>query len=457
MNPIKKVAIVVPNYTLRDEYGAPSSPPIGPAMVAAAVRAEGYEVDLIDGDAENLSMDETVERVLANRPDAVGISCNYITKHNPTKELARRLRERSDAFIFAGGNHAAAYSEGLLERDGPIQVVLTGEGEAETPLLFKALNETGSVDKVRGAKVLKNGVPTLVAPRAHVEDLDLLPPAAYDLLPMDKYGRFELVTSRGCPYTCSFCASTEIVGTKVRLRTPESVVTEVNHLRSTYGDRFLWISDDTFTAIRKHAVSMSAAFQELTPAVRWSCFATAVTLNTETLTAMKAGGCEYVSIGVESTHPAHKRYVGKRVSDDFIADAVKRCHDAGLRVYGFIIVGFPGENQETLESRYRLIEKAKFDDVGVNMLIPLPGTMIWHELTAAKAFDPAKLEFDYLFARVSDEGDSDPTARLTASWTELTPAELTEGVRICRELGKAASPNYVPRDIKRETVQAACA
>ena len=182
-----------------------------------------------------------------------------------------------------------------------------------------------------------------------------------------------------------------------------------------------------------------------------------MTLNTETLTAMKAGGCEYVSIGVESTHADHKRYVGKRVSDDFIADAVKRCHDAGLRVYGFIIVGFPGENQDTLASRYRLIEKAKFDDVGVNMLIPLPGTMIWHELTAAKMFDPAKLEFDYLFARVSDEGDSDPTARLTASWTSLTPAELTEGVRICRELGKAASPNYVPRDIKRETVQAACA
>ena len=162
---------------------------------------------------------------------------------------------------------------------------------------------------------------------------------------------------------------------------------------------------------------------------------------------MKSSGCEYTSIGVETTHPSQKRFVGKRVNDEFIADTVKRCHDHGLRVYGFIIVGFPGENEETLESRYRLIEKAGFDDVGVNMLIPLPGTMIWHELVRDKLFDPRKLEMDYLFARVSDEGDSDRAANLTATWTQLTARQLIDGVNKCREIGRAASPNYVPRDM----------
>lgn len=448
MKRMQRVVIAVPNYILRDEYGEPSSPPIGPAMVAAALRRADYEVAIVDADAENLSMDETADRILAFKPDAVGISCNYITKHNPTLKLAALLKARaSDLFVFAGGNHAAAYAEGLLELNGPIDVVLTGEGDAEAELLLKAMSETGSPVGVPGACIFTGGKSTLLAARGHVDDLDSLPLAAYDLLPMDKYRRFELVTSRGCPYTCSFCASTEIVGTKVRLRSPESVVGEIEHLRNTYGDRFLWISDDTFTAIKKHAVGISAAIEQFTPPVKWSCFSTAVTLNSEVLTAMKSSGCEYTSIGVETTHPSQKRFVGKRVNDEFIADTVKRCHDHGLRVYGFIIVGFPGENEETLESRYRLIEKAGFDDVGVNMLIPLPGTMIWHELVRDKLFDPRKLEMDYLFARVSDEGDSDRAANLTASWTQLTARQLIDGVNKCREIGKAASPNYVPRDM----------
>jgi len=478
MKRIKRVSIVVPNYILRDEYGAPSSPPIGPAMVAATLRNDGYEVDLIDADAENLNLEETVDRILAFGPEAVGISCNYITKHNPTVRLARLIKQRqADMFVFAGGNHAAAWYEGLLEADGPIDVVLTGEGEAETPSLLKAMSETGSPEGVPGACIFTGGTSTmlsaggksslpmytpgttkLLAPRGHIDQLDSLPLAAYDMLPMDKYLRYELVTSRGCPYTCSFCASTEIVGTKVRLRSPGSVVEEIKHLRSTYGERFLWISDDTFTAIRKHACGISAAFEEVMPPVRWSCFSTVSTLSTEVLTAMKRGGCEYTSIGVETTHPNQSKYVGKKVTDQTVADAVARCHDAGLRVYGFIIIGFPGENRETLESRYSLIEKAKFDDVGVNMLIPLPGTMIWHDLVEKKLFDPRKLEMDYLFARVSDEGDSDRSAKLTSTWTDLTAAELLEGVKICREIGKAASPNYVPRNLgKPAEPQQVCA
>ena len=467
MKRIKRVVIVVPNYILRDEYGAPSSPPIGPAMVAATLRLDGYEVELLDADAENLNLEQTADRIFAFGPEAVGISCNYITKHNPTLRLARILKQRqSDLLVFAGGNHAAAWYDGLLEAGSPIDVVLTGEGEAETPALLKAMSETGSPEGVPGACIFTGGMATvmsaggrsslpmvtpgatkLLAPRGHIDELDSLPLAAYDMLQMDKYMRFELVTSRGCPYTCSLCASTEIVGTKVRLRSPQSVVQEVQHLRSTYGERFLWISDDTFTAIKKHATSISAAFQELDNPVRWSCFSTVSTLNAEVLKAMKAGGCEYTSIGVETTHPSQSRYVGKKVTDQTVADAVARCHDAGLRVYGFIIMGFPGENRETMESRYNLIEKAKFDDVGVNMLIPLPGTMIWNELVASKKFDPRELPLDYLFARVSDEGDSDRSADLTSTWCDLTASELLEGVRKCREIGKAASPNYVPRDM----------
>src|SRR5262245_35948586 len=117
---IKRVAIVVPNYVLRDAFGEPTSPPLGPALVAASLREAGFEVDLVDADAENLTVDETATRVLASGAEAVGISCNYITKHNPTTRLAKRIREQSDAFIFIGGNHASAYSEAFLEADGPI-------------------------------------------------------------------------------------------------------------------------------------------------------------------------------------------------------------------------------------------------------------------------------------------------------------------------------------------------
>ena len=447
---MNRVTLVVPNYTLRQEFGEPSAPPIGPTLVAASLRDAGHSVAFVDADAEDLSVEETVERILNSEPDAVGISCNYITKHNPTIQLARRIKQRSNPFVFVGGNHASAYAPTLLEAEGfAIDMVLKGEGEVGAPILMRALSGKDSLENVPGACVLKQRKAIELSPPRHLQDLDALPLPAYDLLPMENYSRYAVVTSRGCPYRCSFCASTCIAGTKVRLRSVASVIQEIETLRRNYGERFIWISDDTFTAVPKHVRNLVSAMADLVPKLQWSCMTSIAAFLEDLLVAMKNAGCEYISIGVESTHPAHKRFIGKPISDESVVSAVAKIHRAGMRVYGFFIIGFPGENRETLEARYRLIEQAGFDGIAANLLIPLPGTALWQELVTNKLLDPCELDMDHLFARMTNEEVSYKTAVLLEKWTELTASELVEGCARCRKIAEASAPGdivYAPNE-----------
>ncbi|MFC1606563.1 B12-binding domain-containing radical SAM protein [Candidatus Latescibacterota bacterium] len=438
--------LVIPNYTLRDENGPPTAPPIGPALVASSLRDEGYQVSMIDADAENLSDTETVQRVIETNPDAIGFSCNYISKHNPTIDLAKQIKKQADVFTFAGGNHISAYTEPFLTSDKSlIDVVLKGEGEVNTPLLMRALSGKIGLEQVPGATINQNGRAVTLSHQQYVDNLDSLSLPAYDLLPMDIYSRNMIISSRGCPFSCSYCASTCINGTKVRLRSAASIIDEINYTRSSFGDKFFWFSDDTFAAVKKHVTAISLALTELENPIRWSCLANAARLTDDTLAKMKNAGCEYLSIGVESTHPDHKKFIGKPINDEMVIDAVKKIHDNDMRAYGFFIIGFPGENEETLESRYRLIEKARFDDVAVNLLILLPGTQLWDELVHKGLLDPETVDMDQFFARIKDDMDKSYSASMNEKWCDLTAEELLRGVEKCRELGKAASPEYRAR------------
>lgn len=415
-----RVAIVIPNYVLRGLFGDPTAPPLGAALVAAALREAGHEVSMIDADAEDLAPGQVLERLESRAPDAVGISCNYISKHNPTLLLAREIKQRVKCLVFVGGNHASAEAENLLASSGgAIDVVLRGEGEPTAPLLMGSLDRKAPLDS------------RSLEPR-HVEALDRLPLPAYDLLPMARYTRFAVLTSRGCPYGCSFCASNLVAGPRVRLRSPESVAEEVRLLRACYGERFLWLADDTFTAVPRHARAIAAALGGLSQPVKWSCMTSTTALSQALLGAMQKGGCEYVSIGVESTHPDHKRFMGKPVSDEGVFEAVRLIRDAGMRVYAFFIIGFPGETWDAVHHRVRLIERARFDGVAVNLLIPLPGTELWDMLVRSGALDPAALDRDRLFARFPSEELLANTARLVSNWTQLSAQELLDACAQCR-------------------------
>ncbi|MBI1879670.1 MAG: cobalamin B12-binding domain-containing protein, partial [Chloroflexi bacterium] len=234
-----KVALVIPNFLLREEFGEISDPPIGVASIGGYLERHGHDVLVIDGMGENIQNPEILQRLADFKPQYVGVSCNYCTLHNSTLQLAQMLKERfgRSIFIFVGGNHATSLNGPLLlQSNGNIDCVARSEGETVTLALVEALEAREPLAKIPGISFVENGglihnpaVPLL-------PDLDELGMPAYHLLPMDCYRRYNIVSMRGCPYSCNFCASTAIFTRKVRYRSPANVVAEIEYLLSTYGD-----------------------------------------------------------------------------------------------------------------------------------------------------------------------------------------------------------------------------
>lgn len=421
-----RVALVAPNYLMREAFGEASDPPLGIAIVAAVLLEAGHDVLLIDANAEDISLDEVLERLRAFSPGMVGISCNYAPLHNPTIQLANAVRSEIGCFVFAGGNHASAMAEYLLERAPGLSAVVRGEGEPVVGAIADALEGSSDLAEVPGLLI---STPAGIADTGRapvVEDLDALPLPAYALLPMHRYARHNIMSSRGCPFSCSYCASNVVFSCRVRYRSPSKVAEEIEYLLGNYEHKHFWFSDDTFTSNRAYTNRLLDALAAIDMPFTWSCLTRVSVVDRALLERMKAVGCTYVSYGIESGHQGMLDAMGKRISVAEIARTLELTSSVGLRQYGFFIVGFPGETEETLCATYRLIATTSLDGAAFNVLIPLPGTSLMDDLVREGLLTLDEIEWDRLFARTPDEQHDWYSARLASRWTELSATELVE-------------------------------
>ncbi|MCX8007091.1 MAG: B12-binding domain-containing radical SAM protein [Coriobacteriia bacterium] len=422
-----KVLLVMPNYVLRDEFGDVSDPPLGIASVAAVLLGAKHDVRIVDANAENLSEDQVIERLVAFAPDAVGLSCNYSPLHNPTISLAARIKSETGAFVFVGGNHASAMAEYMMSRAPAIDAIVRGEGEETSLELVNALAQDASLDGIPGL-VLRdwNGAPYRTPGRRQAVDLDGLPLPAYHLLPMGKYARYNIMSSRGCPFSCSYCASNVVFCGRVRYRDPARVVDEIEHLLTVYGRRHVWFSDDTFTSNRRFTERLLDEIERRGLEFTWSCLTRVSVVDERLLVRMRSLGCTYISYGIESGNQGMLDAVGKRITVEEIVRALRITARAGLRQYGFFIVGFPGETKDTICDTYKLIASTELDGAAFNVLIPLPGTALMERLLEEGVLTYDEIEWDRLFARTPEEEHAWYSARLAERWTDLSARELIE-------------------------------
>jgi radical SAM superfamily enzyme YgiQ (UPF0313 family) len=429
-----KVALIVPNFPMREEFGDISDPPIGIASIGGYLEKNGHEVLIVDAMGENIPESLILSRITEFNPDYVGIGCNYCTVHNATLQLAKVLKEAFGhlMFVFVGGNHATCLNELLLmQSGGNIDCVARGEGETVTLSLVEALEAGEPLSKIPGISFLKGERIVKNERIPLVQDLDKLGFPAYHLLPMDRYRRYNIVSMRGCPYACSFCASTAIFKRRVRYRSSANIVAEIEHLLLEYGDRPFWFSDDTFTVNWKHTRELLRAILARDLRLNWSCLTTVNKVNVDLLELMRESGCEYVSYGIETGSPKLLSTVGKKTSVGEIVRTSRLTHAAGLKHYGFFIFGFPGESWKTVYDTYKLIYESDLDGGGMNILIPLPGTRLWNTLCVEqKVFNPEEMRWDELFARLPNEGHHSFPAQLASRWCNLSPNELIEACTI---------------------------
>jgi anaerobic magnesium-protoporphyrin IX monomethyl ester cyclase len=429
-----KIAIIFPNYAIREKFGEPSDPPLGIASIAAVLEEKGYQVSITDANAENLTISDIYSRLILLKPDVFGISCNYSPLHNPTLQIAAMVKKEFNRPVIIGGNHATALVEYILKHNQDIDFIVRGEGEVVLPELLEALEGHIPITDVKGV-TFREGSSIVHNPDAPlIANLDELPLPAYHLLPMDKYKRYNILSSRGCPFQCSYCASDVIFRRRVRYRSPKWVVNEIEYLFHHYGEKHFWFSDDTFITNPQYTHSLMNELIKRDLHITWSCLTRVNKVSKELLEKMKSAGCSYVSYGIESGNQEILDRMNKGIKVDEILDTLKVTHEVGIKQYGFFIVGFPGENWKRIMDTYKLISQSQLDGAAFNILIPLPGTKLLIELLEANLLKLNEINWDFLFARTPQEAYESYSAELAARWSELSGAELIEACKIGHRL-----------------------
>ncbi len=356
---------------LGDDYSA-IEPPFWIAVIAAYFRNNGFNVAVIDANAENILPEETAERVNNLNPLLTAVivygSQPSASTQNMTiaGKICKAIKENTSSKIAIGGLHPSALPEQTLTEES-VDFVIEGEGPYTLKSLLYALkNNTSDYSAVPGLWYYKD-VNIKNNPRAPlIKDLDeVLLVAAWDLLPMKKYRAHNwhcfddienrmpygaIYTSLGCPYSCVFCCINAPFGKSgIRYRSPELVIKEIDVLANDYGIRNIKIVDELFVLNEKHYMTIVDMLIERNYALNIWAYARVDTVKPENLRKMKKGGINWLALGIESANPDVRDGAEKRMRVKDIGNVVQAIQDEGIRVIGNFIFGLPDDNLETMQ------------------------------------------------------------------------------------------------------------
>ncbi len=335
---------------------------------------------------------ETEAVIRERKPDLVGVTCRALDLAS-ARVVARLTKSiNSDTPVVLGGPATSTCTEQVLA-DCNVDYAVRGEGEATIVELADALDQSRSdLSSIAGISYRGPSGTVHTADRPLIKDISSLPSPARDRLlyteqlPERKvrYMMGEMITSRGCPYPCTFCAVRDVWGSaKTRLRTPESVVDEIVHLRDRHGVRFVTLWDDLFTTSRKRTEAICNLLLERQVNVEWLCLVRANTINAELLALMKQAGCVQVQMGVESGSERVLDSMLKGISLDDMKKASELVHQAGIALHIFLIMGLPGETADEMRQTMDVIPVIAPDCVELSVFAPYPGTPLYQELQRA--------------------------------------------------------------------------
>lgn len=381
---MSKVLLVNPPLT-KDELFARGAievgsilPPLGLAYIAAVLEKEGHEAKIIDGIVEEVSIDDIVKKTEGF--DIVGIRSVTAYAHR-SNQIADSIKNfDKDLPIVMGGPHASALPEESLSK---CDIVVIGEGEYTMLEIMKSLEKKLQLKNVDGIAFKENKRNIFTKPRSFIKNLDDLPFPAWHLLPVKKYrssearspksSSFMMITSRGCPFNCTFC-NKNIFGRIFRSHSPERVVSEIEFLMEKYKMDAIDFWDDTFTVQKDRVMKICDLLIEKNLDIDWTCECRVDCVDKQLLEKMKKSGCWMVAYGVESGCERMLKSIRKNFTKERVREAFKMTKDAGIKTRAYFMLGLI---DETLKEMIESIEFAKElnpDLATFTLFTPLPST-----------------------------------------------------------------------------------
>lgn len=360
-------------------------PPLGLLHLASYVREHGHDPYVIDATGRGWAEKEVVDFALSLNPGIVGLSARTINVYNASR-IADGLRGNGfTGPIVLGGAHVTAVPVATLGRFSSVDYAVIGEGELTLLELIEALECGREIRDLEGVAWRDSvGRPVVNPPRPRIQDLDSLPFPAWDLLPNFPGGyphnaletkrlpAASVITSRGCPGQCTFC-DTSVFGSKVRQHSAEYTLRMIRHLRSTYGVRDLMFLDDNFLLDRKKLFAVCDGMIKEEMGLTWYCMGHAKLFTEDRLTRIRDAGCWFIELGIESGSDRILKIIRKKTTKAEVAEAVRHAREAGLKVKGNFIFGFPTETRETLDETIDFARKIGLSYFQQNFLTIWPG------------------------------------------------------------------------------------
>ncbi len=358
-------------------------PPLGLLYIAAHAEKEGHQVAVRD-----LAVRRKKEDIDFKKYDVVGISTDT-TRHRQALQLAGRAKA-SGCTVVMGGPHPGYVDEEILSTRR-VDFIVRGEGEVTFSALVAALEKkNGQFDSIQGISFRSNGGLVRTAPRPFIENIDSLPLPARHLINMDDYRRTKfggrditpLITSRGCPYQCAFCASSHFFGKKVRTRSVASVLNELEEIYHRYHFNAVAFVDDTFNLFPKRVIEICHGIIEKKLDLWWWCLSRIDLLlrNEEMVKEMVRAGAKSVFIGVESSSPRTLKELRKGIEVEETVQTVEMLKRNGLEIHASYILGGLHDTVEMIHKTIRFAKRLDTNVAQFSILTPYPGTAVYEEV-----------------------------------------------------------------------------
>ena len=467
-----RVLLINPKFHL--PIDTRTTPHLGLAYLAAVSEKRGDEVCVFDMDVEDISLTQKVSEF---KPHIVGITANT-PQVKQAWLAARMIKAVMDVPVVIGGPHPSAVPDESAAKP-EIDVVARGEGEYTWIELCNVVDEARGTSDLTGKALLREA-DRLLAPilgisykrpdgsiqhnraRPAIEDLDSLPWPAYHYFKMERYTSlqpaidavdgarsFSMMTSRGCPYRCTFC-SQSIMPEKWRGRSPENVVAEFRHLIKDLGAQEIGILDDSANISRKRLREIcQLLIKEGLTTVPWIMIngIRANLADMETLTLMKKAGCKRTAFGVETGDEAMLVKIDKKETQDQIREAFRNGKKAGLETVGFFIIGLPGDTEESMEKTIRFAIELDPLVANFSMMTPYPGTLAYQEIINGGGKILLRDWDDYVFFEGKARYEMGPTTAEAQErkWKEAYRRFYLRPSRIMKTLARKETLLHFPR------------
>lgn len=366
-----------------------STPNVGMAYVAAALRTSGYTVRALDPRIEDLSPGDCMELLRRIKPRFVGLSAMTYNVVDAGRMATAIKKELPGTTTVLGGLHVSVEPLETMTGFMDIDYAVFGEGEETSVELFDALSDKSEkkISELRGVAARMGKNVAVNEKRTGYVDLDSLPYPAWDMFPLDRYSplyglctgkrQFPIYTSRGCPFDCSFCNN--INGRKMRYRKISMVLNEMEDDIGRLGAGSFHFIDEaaTFDMDRSTELFRGMIERKISEKVKWLCMTRGDKISPEILALMKSAGCEYISIGIESGNQNILDLTGKNLKLEQARAAIDMITRAGITADALFLIGLPYETPKTIMETIMFARSLNTKHATFANVVPYPGTKVY--------------------------------------------------------------------------------